>query len=180
MGDLFGAFSNLGSTVLNNQQQGKATEAELIANRDALEFAQAQEALRQANFERAYAQWEAGRNELLNRYGLSLDVRETAPGPDLMNWTPRPHPDAPRPHVLPGPAGTGAQREPGAGQNPLLSPAQGQTAVVIPVNNEAFAFPGEERSGDRGLTLSDILSSRGLSTNWRDYYTPSSSVPNRV
>lgn len=49
-----------------------ATRAQTSANDAALAYAKEQDAQRRADYERAYAEWQAGRQALLQRYGVSV------------------------------------------------------------------------------------------------------------
>lgn len=66
------AAGALGGAALASRSANKASEASTKANDAALAYAKEQEAQRRADYERAYAEWQAGRQALLSRYGISV------------------------------------------------------------------------------------------------------------
>lgn len=68
----------------------EAVKAQTASSDEALRYAKEQEALRRADYERAYAEWQAGRNALLNRYGVSVpSVPRAAPPSSAPGAVPR-------------------------------------------------------------------------------------------
>lgn len=83
-GAIIGAGGNIVGGILQSRATNKATEASERANREALAFSREQEATRKANYDRAYGIWDASRQELMRRYGITLPASTaptlTAPG----------------------------------------------------------------------------------------------------
>lgn len=83
-GPAIGAAGGIVGGILGSRAQNKATEAQERANQQALAFSREQEATRKANYDRAYGMWDASRQELMRRYGITLPASTaptlTAPG----------------------------------------------------------------------------------------------------
>lgn len=78
-----GIVQGVGTVVAAKMQanaQNKATRSQEKSTREALQFEREQEAARKANYDRAYGMWDASRQELMRRYGITLPA-STAPNP---------------------------------------------------------------------------------------------------
>jgi hypothetical protein len=92
VGDILNVGGQLGGAAIQARQANKAAEMQLQGNREALAFQREQEAARKAQFDRAYAMWNAGRNALLQRYGIDIapegmtggNMAEPGPAPTTM------------------------------------------------------------------------------------------------
>lgn len=110
---IISGVGTLGAAALGSRSSNKATKAQSDANTQALQFQREQEAARRADFGRAMQAYEANRNALLQRYGLSV-------------------PSAPQPGGMGAPgAGPGV---PGMapGQMPFRGPMQGPRQFAPP------------------------------------------------
>jgi hypothetical protein len=72
LGAGLGAAGKIGGAALASRGQGKATEAGLEANREALQFSREQAARAEDAYRARWDAWNAGRNALLERYGIDI------------------------------------------------------------------------------------------------------------
>lgn len=93
---LIGAGIAAGTQVYGAQKASQAskeaTKAQTASSDEALRYAREQEAIRRADYERALAEWQAGRNTLLQRYGVSVPELSTPRAP--LTTTPASQPGA--------------------------------------------------------------------------------------
>ena len=74
-----GGVTSLVGGILGNRASGQAQDKQLAANEEALAYEQEQEARRRQDWEQAMAQYTAGRNQLLARYGVAVPGGGGAP-----------------------------------------------------------------------------------------------------
>lgn len=75
-----GAAGSLLGGVLQSRSANKATDAQMEANRQALQYQKQQEAMRRQDWMRAMQAYQAGRQALLQRYGLGgLNIPSVTP-----------------------------------------------------------------------------------------------------
>jgi len=65
--------------IIDYKSQGKALDAQQRATAEALAFQREQAAKEDAYRQQQWEQWNAGRNALLSRYGISLPMASAAP-----------------------------------------------------------------------------------------------------
>lgn len=93
-GGLISGPASIISGVMQSRSQNKATEAQSKATAAALAYEKEKDALRRSQYEQAWNTWNASRNALLQRYGISLPNQPTSafgtPPPGQGNAVPRP------------------------------------------------------------------------------------------
>lgn len=162
-----GGAAALGGSYLQSRASNKATKAQQQANDKALQHAQQQEALRRADYERAYAQWQAGRNQLLQRYGLPIQQAQQPYGQPPQ--TPIPGSAVPRGQPPQAPRGGNVP----IGYHPFpVIPGQGSGVISV-------AAPISQRTQRPGTgmaaagSLADVMAQRearaAQMANWDDW-----------
>lgn len=73
------AASSLGGAAMGGKAAKDAAASQERSAAQALKFAREQEATRQQNFNRAYDIWNASRQALLDRYGITLPAASAGP-----------------------------------------------------------------------------------------------------
>ena len=76
---LISAGGSLAGALIGSKQSGKATDASLAATREALAYQKEKDAQSRADFAKAMMAYEANRNALLQRYGISIPDYGAAP-----------------------------------------------------------------------------------------------------
>lgn len=112
--------------VLQSRATNKATKASTESNDAALAYAKEQEAIRRADYERALAEWQAGRQALLSRYGVSVPAY-SAPRPPTLA---APSSGAPSVAALPAAAREGVRTFFSDGSSPLIPRGQNLAGAV--------------------------------------------------
>src|SRR3972149_10570507 len=77
-GDIIGGVGTLGGAALQARAQNKATDAASKSTAEALAFSKERLAGGDADYARKMQAWEAGRNALMQRYGI--DIAPPMPG----------------------------------------------------------------------------------------------------
>lgn len=109
MGGIAQGVGTVAAAGIQARAQNKATASQERATREALAFSKEQEVARKANYDRAYSIWDASRQELMRRYGITLPP-STAPNPAAPNGA---LPRVGKPVIDPGDA-MARQPQPGA------------------------------------------------------------------
>lgn len=71
-GAIVSGVGSIAGGALSGKAAKEAAKMQLQSNREALAFSREQEATRKANYDRAYAIWDASRQELMRRYGITM------------------------------------------------------------------------------------------------------------
>lgn len=126
-GDIIGGVGTLGGAALQARAQNKATEASERATREALAFSKERLAGGDADYARKLAAWEAGRNALMERYGIDIaPPAPMSPGMPVRGGSPMDQ-AVPRGPGGPQPAAN-VMSAPGVGASPMAAqPRQGMT-----------------------------------------------------
>lgn len=120
------AAAAVGGAIVQSRATNKATQASTKSNDAALAYAKEQEAIRRADYERALAEWQAGRQALLSRYGVSVPAY-SAPRPPTLA---APSSGAPSIAALPAAAREGTRTFFSDGSSPLIPRGQNLAGAV--------------------------------------------------
>ncbi len=73
-GSIIEAPAQLAGAAMGGKAQKKAAQMQQQSTREALAFEKEKEARRQADYDKAYGIWQAGRQALAQRYGLPIEA----------------------------------------------------------------------------------------------------------
>ena len=68
------AAGAVGGAVVSSRAQNKATKTAAQANREALDFERSQAIKAEAAYKAQWDQWQTSRNELMQRYGIDIEI----------------------------------------------------------------------------------------------------------
>lgn len=118
---IIGAVGSLGGALIGSRQAGKAQQSQERANAAALQYQREQDTMNRSDWAKAMEAYQANRNALLQRYGISVPQAPMA--------------QAPGPGMPPG-------------QEMRRGPMQGRPLRGIPGNLGAFARGGYTGGGN--------------------------------